>query len=229
MPRRASSHAIVVPAMPPPTTTTSVPVISLVFRIWNDRATSGTPSPRNVRALRAARGLSLGELATASGTGKATLSRIEAGQANPTVETLFALADALGVPFGALTADRAAAVQHVRAADLPRVGGGVSRHACSRRSPAARSSRRSRSSSRAGQVRASASPHPPGVIEHLAADRAAGCARARSAATRRAGHAATSCASPATSPHEYAALDGEARTRDRADGLPVRRRASGWT
>ena len=79
----------------------------------------------NVRALRAVRGLSLGELASASGTGKATLSRIEAGQANPTVETLFALADALGVPFGALTADRAAAVQHVRAADLPAVGGGV--------------------------------------------------------------------------------------------------------
>ena len=79
----------------------------------------------NVRALRNARGLSLGELADASGTGKATLSRIEAGQANPTVETLFALADALGVPLGALTADRSAAVQHVRAADLPRVSGAV--------------------------------------------------------------------------------------------------------
>ena len=45
VPRRASSHATEVPAMPPPTTTTSVPVISIVFRIWNDRATSGTPSP----------------------------------------------------------------------------------------------------------------------------------------------------------------------------------------
>jgi XRE family transcriptional regulator, regulator of sulfur utilization len=79
----------------------------------------------NVRALRTARGLSAAELAAASGVGKATLSRVEAGQANPTVETLYALADALGVPFGALTSPPPATVQLVRAAAAPRIGGAV--------------------------------------------------------------------------------------------------------
>jgi transcriptional regulator with XRE-family HTH domain len=79
----------------------------------------------NVRRLRAARGLSAGALAAASGVGKATLSRIEAGQANPTVETLYALADALGVSFGALTSEGTPGVHLIRAAEAPRVGGTV--------------------------------------------------------------------------------------------------------
>ena len=78
----------------------------------------------NVRALRTARGMSLNELAAASGTGKGTLSRIESAQANPTVETLYALADALGVPFGSLIQETTR-IEHVRAKDLPRVRGAV--------------------------------------------------------------------------------------------------------
>lgn len=70
---------------------------------------------RNVRSLRQARGLSLGGLAASSGVGKATLVRIEAAQANPTVDTLFALATALGVSFGSLTTEEAPRVRLVRA------------------------------------------------------------------------------------------------------------------
>jgi transcriptional regulator with XRE-family HTH domain len=52
----------------------------------------------NVRRLRIARHLSLSELARATEIGKATLSSIENGHANPTVGTLRAIAEALRVP-----------------------------------------------------------------------------------------------------------------------------------
>jgi transcriptional regulator with XRE-family HTH domain len=51
----------------------------------------------NVRRLRIARQVSLSELARATGIGKATLSSIENARANPTVETLAALAAAMRV------------------------------------------------------------------------------------------------------------------------------------
>lgn len=55
-----------------------------------------------VRALRAGRGLSLSELARRAGIGKATLSGLEAGTRNPTLETLYAVTTALGLPLTAL-------------------------------------------------------------------------------------------------------------------------------
>lgn len=51
----------------------------------------------NLRRLRIARHLSLSQLARATGMSKATLSGVEAGNSNPTVETLAALAGALRV------------------------------------------------------------------------------------------------------------------------------------
>jgi transcriptional regulator with XRE-family HTH domain len=51
-----------------------------------------------VRRLRRERGHSQSELARRSGLAKQTLSSIEAGEANPTVLTLTAIADALAVP-----------------------------------------------------------------------------------------------------------------------------------
>jgi transcriptional regulator with XRE-family HTH domain len=159
----------------------------------------------NVRALRAARGLSLGELASASGTGKATLSRIEAGQGNPTVETLFALADALGVPLGALTADRAAAVQHVRAADLPRVGGAVEARVLTQVSGGALVEAL-QITFPAGEVRSSQA-HPPGVVEHLVLT--GGRLRAGPAGATVELDTGDVLRFAADVPHEYAALDGE--------------------
>jgi transcriptional regulator with XRE-family HTH domain len=53
---------------------------------------------RNVRRLRRERGHSQSELARRAGLAKQTLSSIEAGEANPTVLTLTAIADALVVP-----------------------------------------------------------------------------------------------------------------------------------
>jgi transcriptional regulator with XRE-family HTH domain len=61
-----------------------------------------TPRPQdvlatNLRRLRIARRLSLSELARATGMSKATLSGVESGRSNPTIETLAALAGALRV------------------------------------------------------------------------------------------------------------------------------------
>ncbi|MFF7284399.1 helix-turn-helix domain-containing protein [Streptomyces griseorubiginosus] len=61
---------------------------------------------RNVRFLREQRGLSLAELARQAGLAKQTLSNLEQGTGNPTVDTLFAIAAALGVPVTRLVAER---------------------------------------------------------------------------------------------------------------------------
>lgn len=51
-----------------------------------------------LRRLRQDGGLSLSELARRSGVGKGTLSELETGQRNPTLETLYALTTALEAP-----------------------------------------------------------------------------------------------------------------------------------
>ncbi|MFF7183191.1 helix-turn-helix domain-containing protein [Streptomyces sp. NPDC008121] len=51
-----------------------------------------------LRELRKVRGWSLSELARRSGIGKGTLSELESGGRNPTLETLYALTTALGTP-----------------------------------------------------------------------------------------------------------------------------------
>lgn len=61
---------------------------------------------RNVRLLREQRGLSLAELARQAQLAKQTLSKLEQGTGNPTVDTLFSIATALGVPVTRLVAER---------------------------------------------------------------------------------------------------------------------------
>ncbi len=55
-----------------------------------------------IRALRAERGLSLSALAAAAGIGKGSLSELESGRRNPTLDTLYAVAGPLGVPLAVL-------------------------------------------------------------------------------------------------------------------------------
>ncbi|MEV0917495.1 XRE family transcriptional regulator [Streptomyces sp. NPDC049967] len=62
---------------------------------------------RRLRALRHQQDLSLSELSRRSGVGKGTLSELESGRRNPTLETLYALATALGRPLSALLSDPA--------------------------------------------------------------------------------------------------------------------------
>jgi transcriptional regulator with XRE-family HTH domain len=62
-----------------------------------------------VRAARQERGLSLGALAKAAGVGKGSLSEIEHGSRNPTLGTLYSIADALGLPLADLLHGRVGA------------------------------------------------------------------------------------------------------------------------
>jgi transcriptional regulator with XRE-family HTH domain len=59
-----------------------------------------------VRELRLAQRWSLGDLARASGLSKTILARIERGEGNPSVETLWRVSRALDVPLGTLLSPR---------------------------------------------------------------------------------------------------------------------------
>jgi transcriptional regulator with XRE-family HTH domain len=81
----------------------------------------------NLRALRSRRDMSLVTLAERSGVARATLTKIEAGRGNPTIDTLYALADALGAALGDLIGEPPGGnVEIVRAGRGTRVHGAVS-------------------------------------------------------------------------------------------------------
>ncbi|WP_141012700.1 XRE family transcriptional regulator [Nocardioides sambongensis] len=79
----------------------------------NQESGSGTaaddlPATRvgaRIRALRSSRRLSLSALAEQAGIGKGSLSELETGRRNPTLDTLYAVARPLGVPLAALLDD----------------------------------------------------------------------------------------------------------------------------
>jgi transcriptional regulator with XRE-family HTH domain len=60
---------------------------------------------RSLKRRRLERAISLSELARRAGVSKATLSSLERGAGNPSVDTVWALARALNVPFGDLFDD----------------------------------------------------------------------------------------------------------------------------
>lgn len=57
---------------------------------------------RNLRRMRTQRGLSLERLAKASGVSRAMLGQIELGQSAPTINVIWKIARALGIPFSGL-------------------------------------------------------------------------------------------------------------------------------
>ncbi|SIN11237.1 helix-turn-helix domain-containing protein [Micromonospora cremea] len=66
-------------------------------------------------------GISLTELARRAGVAKSTLSQLESGTGNPSVETLWALGVALGVPLSRLVEPADDSVRVIRAGDGPQV------------------------------------------------------------------------------------------------------------
>ena len=70
-----------------------------------DPVTPAARIGRRVTELRRERGLSLSELAARAGIGKATLSGVEAGTRNPTLETLYAITGQLDLPLAAVLAE----------------------------------------------------------------------------------------------------------------------------
>jgi transcriptional regulator with XRE-family HTH domain len=131
---------------------------------------TSSPQPliaANLRSLRARQEMSVVTLAARSGVARATLTKIEAGQGNPTIDTLYALANALDAALGDLIGAPAAdapLVEVVRAGSGPRVEGAVAArlldrvfgHRLAEIYDATFSTRTRR-----------AEPHPAGVVESI--------------------------------------------------------------
>src|SRR6187549_652974 len=66
-------------------------------------------------------GISIAELARRAGVAKSTLSQLEAGTGNPSIETLWSLGVALGIPFSRLVEPPAPVIRLVRAGEGPRL------------------------------------------------------------------------------------------------------------
>jgi transcriptional regulator with XRE-family HTH domain len=71
----------------------------------------------NLRRLRGQRALSLERLSQLSGVSRAMLGQIELGQSAPTINVLWKIASALGVPFSALITARGSVGPHVLRAE----------------------------------------------------------------------------------------------------------------
>jgi transcriptional regulator with XRE-family HTH domain len=159
----------------------------------------------NVRRLRAERGLSTVALARDSGVARATLAQIEAGRGNPTLETLYALANTLEVALADVIAPPVAAdVEVVRAADGPRVTGAAVRARLVARLSGRGSTELYELSLRPGRRQVSAA-HPIGVVEHLLVH--AGRARIGPESAPVELGAGDYARYPASVPHVYQALE----------------------
>jgi transcriptional regulator with XRE-family HTH domain len=121
-----------------------------------------------LRRERERAGLSLTELARRAGIAKSTLSQLESGVGNPSVETLWSLGVALGVPFSRLVEPITPAVRVIRAGEGPRVP--AERAAFTATLLSAGSARVRRDiyllTLEPGSHR-DAEPHLPGSVEHL--------------------------------------------------------------
>lgn len=121
-----------------------------------------------LRRERESAGLSVSELARRAGVSKATVSQLEAGAGNPSVETLWALGTALGVPFSAFVHDEAPILTIVRAGDASRILSASAPYAASLLSASPPHARRDIYLIQAepGTPKPS-DPHARGTIEHV--------------------------------------------------------------
>ncbi|MEU6278711.1 XRE family transcriptional regulator [Streptomyces sp. NPDC047028] len=122
----------------------------------------------SLRRERTRAGFSLSELAKRAGIAKSTLSQLEAGSGNPSMETIWSLAVALGVPFSALVEPPTPAVQIIRSGEGPTVHSEQSSYLATLLSASPPGARRDLYAVRLepGTVRDS-EPHIPGTVEHI--------------------------------------------------------------
>jgi len=121
-----------------------------------------------LRRERGRSGLSLTELARRAGIAKSTLSQLESGTGNPSVETLWALATALGVTFSRLVDPARQVTLVIRAGEGPVIYAERASYAATLLSTCPPGARRDiyRIRVQPGEPRL-ADPHPPGSTEHL--------------------------------------------------------------
>lgn len=127
--------------------------------------------PRIARSLRRERtraALSVSELARRAGVSKATVSQLEAGAGNPSVETLWAIATTLGVPFSVFVEEPEQPAHLIRAAEHSGIRASGSSYEALLLAAGAANTRTDLYLIRAepGSPRAS-EPHPAGTTEHV--------------------------------------------------------------
>ncbi len=142
----------------------------------NEVGGAGTPSQgapleiiaASLRRERRLAGLSLTEVARRAGIAKSTLSQLESGAGNPSLETLWALCVALDVPFSRLLDPPRPHVQVIRAGEGPTVSAAQADYQATLLAtcpPGARGDLY-RICAEPGHARKS-QPHMPGSVEHV--------------------------------------------------------------
>lgn len=132
---------------------------------------AGAPLAAIAAALQRERrriGLSIAEVARRAGIAKSTLSGLEAGTGNPSIETLWALSSALDVPFSLLVDPPRPVVQVIRAGDGPALASERADYVATLLSAAPAKTRRDiyLIAAQPGEPRRS-EPHLPGTREHV--------------------------------------------------------------
>src|SRR5262244_2378842 len=139
---------------------------------WSEHMTqSGPPLVMIAAAIRRERervGISLSELAKRAGIAKSTLSQLESGVGNPSVETLWALGVALGVPFSQLVDQPRPVVRVIRSGEGPVTYSERASYAATLLASCPPHARRDiyRIEVQPGEPRLS-EPHNPGATEHV--------------------------------------------------------------
>src|ERR1700745_65324 len=122
----------------------------------------------SLRRERRRTGLSLTEVARRAGIAKSTLSQLESGTGNPSVETLWAICVALAAPSSRLLDPPRALTQVIRADEGPTVAAAEADYRATLLAACPPGARRDiyRIQAEPGHARAS-EPHMPGVVEHV--------------------------------------------------------------
>lgn len=159
-----------------------------------------------IKRHREAAGLSLTEAARRAQIAKSTLSQLESGVGNPSVETLWALALALDVSFTDLVDPPRAGVVIMRAGEGEPVRSEHSDYAITLLAHAPAGSRRDlyKLAAEPGPARES-EPHTPGTIEHVILT--AGSAKVGPSGSPATLHAGDYISYPGDAPHVFEALE----------------------
>ena len=122
----------------------------------------------SLRRERRRTGLSLTEVARRAGIAKSTLSQLESGAGNPSLETLWAICVALDAPFSRLLDPPRPHVLLIRADEGPTVSAAQANYQATLLAACPPGARRDiyRIDAEPGHARLS-EPHMPGVVEHV--------------------------------------------------------------
>lgn len=123
---------------------------------------------RSLLRERTRTGLSLGEVARRAGIAKSTLSQLEGGNGNPSLETLWALCVALDIPFARLLEPQQPTTQVIRRGEGTKVVAEQANYQAILLAACPPGARRDvyLLLTQPGADRVS-EPHPPGSVEHI--------------------------------------------------------------